>query len=393
MKTCKKIFLFAIAITTFLFVSCEEVERQVPPYLTPNAPTTINVPATGLVSTATGLEAPTITFSSNMGWTITSVFNSDWFSITQTSGEGSAIVPINVQPNLTTTARIDTILVTNETGLQVRRFPIIQAGTSLVVGSIFSYLEGASDSVRVDTIGVTTTVLWTAEVIDATANSWLVITNSSNNGAGAITLELAENDSFARRHAFIAVAANEINRADTILVVQKGGKNYLNTDASTAVMIGNVRWATRNLDEFGIFTDDATDAGGHFDMTDKSQGRTAWAILNNPCPCDWRLPTVAEMNALRNAGHHGHRWEDTPAGRWFGASTLSATFAKPGNNVFLPATLSGNTEGMYWTGTITINEDDEEVGEALIFDNQDASIEEDLPLTTIFSVRCVTDRR
>ena len=120
------------------------------------------------------------------------------------------------------------------------------------------------------------------------------------------------------------------------------------TDAG--VLIGGVRWATRNVDAPGTFTKNPEDAGKFFQWN-KRQGwaitgdvvgwdRTPatgaeWERVNNPCPPNWRVPTMEELTALRDAGSEWVTINDVN-GRRFGSGE---------NSLFLPAIANRNVNG------------------------------------------------
>ena len=120
------------------------------------------------------------------------------------------------------------------------------------------------------------------------------------------------------------------------------------------VVIGSIdgnpiRWATRNVAAPGTFAANPEDAGMFFQWNrrtgisaitpgagveipnwDTSQAEgTTWARANDPCPQGWRVPTMAELNALRATGS---AWTNRNGvyGVYFGIRTGQ-------NRIFLPA--------------------------------------------------------
>lgn len=112
-----------------------------------------------------------------------------------------------------------------------------------------------------------------------------------------------------------------------------------------------IRWATRNLNTPGTFARYPHSSGGffqwgtldgethHFDNTttispDEWHGdatardRVAWTVTSDPCPPGWRVPTRAELTALRNAGVSAMTELGGVPGRFFGTEP---------NRIFLPA--------------------------------------------------------
>ena len=91
-------------------------------------------------------------------------------------------------------------------------------------------------------------------------------------------------------------------------------QNTATTDEG--VVVGGVRWATRNVASSGSFVANPQDNGGFF----------TWAQAQNACPSGWRLPTQAEFESLINAGSV---WttENGVLGRLFGIAP---------NQIFLP---------------------------------------------------------
>ena len=93
------------------------------------------------------------------------------------------------------------------------------------------------------------------------------------------------------------------------------------TDAG--IVINGVRWATRNVDAPGTFAATPESAGMFFQWNRRtgistttpaagvpvenwntaSIEGTTWVRANDPCPTGWRVPTMAELSALRDAGY------------------------------------------------------------------------------------------
>jgi len=140
------------------------------------------------------------------------------------------------------------------------------------------------------------------------------------------------------------------------------------------VIINGIRWATRNVDMPGTFAAKPEDAGMFYQWNRKvgwsvtdpminSDGDTMWdnseAVgdiweeANDPCPPGWRVPTLTELEILKNSGS---KWATLNGvnGRIFGSEDnplfLSATGYRAGSNgdVYAIGIL-----GWYWSGTTT----------------------------------------
>ena len=138
------------------------------------------------------------------------------------------------------------------------------------------------------------------------------------------------------------------------------------------VVINGIRWATRNVNTPGTFARNPESAGMFYQWNSRigwssvnpllsSDGNTTWNIIqatgiswetdNDPCPTGWRVPTIDELNSLRNTVHI---WTTINGvnGRLFGNAP---------NQVFLPAAgLRDGSEGVlqdvnawgsYWSST------------------------------------------
>ena len=141
--------------------------------------------------------------------------------------------------------------------------------------------------------------------------------------------------------------------------------------AEQGVVINGVRWATRNVDIPGRFTEKPEDSGMLYSWNSRqlvprsgqpnrsaivSESSTRWERSNNPCPRGWRVPTLEEFQSLIDAGSS---WANHNGvyGRFFGFE---------GEQIFLPAveqarnssgrpqdlrTNTTNTIATYWSST------------------------------------------
>lgn len=179
-------------------------------------------------------------------------------------------------------------------------------------------------------------------------------------------------------------------------------------DISTdVVVIGEIRWATRNLAAPGYFVHKPEDVGmlyqwgtnmdfvtHYWDATtpgpaagwddDHSFPRIAWTAANDSCPTGWRVPIAAEFQSLINAGST--------------SATLRGVngilFGTAPNQLFLPAAGSRNWldgflfdarrgwGGDYWSNTRAAS---------LNFNQSFVFLSNGLSTRQAISIRCVAE--
>jgi len=143
------------------------------------------------------------------------------------------------------------------------------------------------------------------------------------------------------------------------------------TNNEKGVVINGMRWATRNVDEFGTFAATPESAGKFYQWNRKkawdaiggvsgwdnseATGNT-WEKANDPSPAGWRVPTKAEIDKLLDKTNVISEWtiQNGVTGRKF---TDKAT----GNSLFLPvAGYRNSSDGtlnyagvvsVYWSST------------------------------------------
>ena len=128
------------------------------------------------------------------------------------------------------------------------------------------------------------------------------------------------------------------------------------------VVINGVRWATRNVDTFGTFTQNPEDAGMFFQWNrqkgwaatgsvtgwDTSEATTQWTNDNDPCPPGWRTPTVEEWRSL-NATAGQYAVINGIRGRLFGAYPDLIFLPAAGRRNASGALGYGGYAGYYWS--------------------------------------------
>ena len=138
------------------------------------------------------------------------------------------------------------------------------------------------------------------------------------------------------------------------------------------VKIGDLTWATRNVDAPNTFAATPADAGmfyqwnrtAAFSVTDPMEsigGKWAdvastaeeWEDANNVCPTGWRVPTKKEFEALIASGGE---WVTVPAnGFRFGSGANTVFFPAAGERFYDGTLVEGSTEGLwggYWTSEL-----------------------------------------
>ena len=140
------------------------------------------------------------------------------------------------------------------------------------------------------------------------------------------------------------------------------------------VIIGGIKWATRNVDKPGTFTANPEDPGMFYQWNSKvgwkysapltpsdgtstwksdwnGNGAASWEKSNDPCPAGWRMPSQGELNALRSSGSV---WMTVNSmnGRRFGSGSNTVFLPAAGHRVNVGGTLDGaGSGGYYWSST------------------------------------------
>jgi len=188
-----------------------------------------------------------------------------------------------------------------------------------------------------------------------------LINTSGNNAIETITYSCIAGTTYLIR------ASSYTGGAFTIWLSCQGGI----TD--DGVIIGGVKWATRNVGTPGTFAVNLESAGwlyqwnrnigwsaidplinSNFSLSyDNSVPQSEnWIAENDPCPCGWRVPTLSEIFSL-----WGH-------GEWAtinGVNGRKFTDTNTGNSIFLPfaghrdinGTLNDTNRGWYWTSNMS----------------------------------------
>ncbi len=140
------------------------------------------------------------------------------------------------------------------------------------------------------------------------------------------------------------------------------------------IKIGNTIWATRNVDEFGTFTNKPEDAGKFYQWNrptawaatgsvtgwdNTTPTGTKWEPANNPCPAGWQVPSIAQIDELLDIT------TDSWISDYYGTGTAGRIFTDGTNSLFFPAAgmrfsdeglLMNSQNGYYWSSTMYDNQ-------------------------------------
>jgi len=145
----------------------------------------------------------------------------------------------------------------------------------------------------------------------------------------------------------------------------------LSMTCDEGVVINGVKWATRNVDEFGTFAPTSESAGKFYQWNRKKAWNTTddgvtdwdssvpegteWTKENDPSPTGWRIPTFDEIQKLFDTDKVSNEWTTQN-----GVNGRKFTDNITGNSVFLAAVgcrgsissiYSTGSGGIYWSST------------------------------------------
>ena len=141
------------------------------------------------------------------------------------------------------------------------------------------------------------------------------------------------------------------------------------------VVINGIRWATRNVDTPGTFTQNPENVGSFFTFEE----------AQNACPRGWRLPTYEELQSLVGAGSE-----------WTTKNGVTGRSSRR-NSLFLPAAGWHGADGAlagvggwggYWSSSVMRGPN--LLGRHLLFFSGSSGVYESYS-TFGFSVRCVAE--
>ncbi|GHV62123.1 hypothetical protein FACS1894195_3660 [Bacteroidia bacterium] len=299
---------------------------------------------------------------SNTEWTATIDDATDWCSISHYTGNGDDSIILTIEANPLAIERTTTI--TLQAGTLQRVISVIQAASEATISVLptFIYPEAIAGSYS---ITVTSNVEWTTEIKYITEQGWCTLVPTSGSGDGVISVHLSNNLN-GRRQAIITLKSVGMMKAVTIV-------QHLVSPTEVGVTINGIRWATRNVDDFGFFADFPSNTGKYYQFNmpigysyidgvvvpalNSSIGADGeqWSPINDPSPEGWRIPSYEETQNLKSSGY---RYVSEDNGAWFGPDAPTATFSIPGNAIFIPIIgalyndIMMPNEGRYWVNSV-----------------------------------------
>ena len=178
------------------------------------------------------------------------------------------------------------------------------------------------------------------------------------------------------------------------------------------VLVNGVCWAESNVDSPNTFAGTPESFGllyqwnrkkgvplqGEVDPIDwwnyEDSFGTRWKAINNPCPAEWRIPTLGEIYTLLDEKKVSNIWTQQS-----GIDGVKFTDKVSGNVIFLPKAgrrditqgdIDVKAAGYYWSATL---KDDARVYTLWFFDDKFYTLPDHIPtIWPAYSVRCVAGR-
>jgi hypothetical protein len=206
-----KIFTFTalLLLAAGSFYTCTE-KNQAEPFLTVDeTPVTVNTDAGNY----------SIAVSSNGEWTavVEDAANNEWCTLTNTSGNGSGTITVNVAENTATTPRSATVKITlgrltksiviNQDAAEEQDEPFLSVDETTITA------EAAAGTYA---IAVISNDEWIAVVEDAANHEWCTLTNASGANNGTVTVTITENIDITPRSATMNITSGSLIKSVTI---------------------------------------------------------------------------------------------------------------------------------------------------------------------------------
>lgn len=211
-----------------------------------------------------------------------------------------------------------------------------------------------------------------ATVLPDNASDKTVTWTSSNTSVITVSPEGITNTAVAKGAGTATITAQAGNKTATCVITVEAmptnpGIGTVSDTTDPGVLIGNTRWATRNVNAPNTFANTPEKVGMLYqwninvgwsikDPLESSNGNATWKkrILstlpatwgssNNPCPAGWRLPTKGELNMGLSTTVGTWTTQNGVQGRMFGSDN---------NTIFFPAVSARDSEGKVFTFTST----------------------------------------
>jgi len=348
------------------------------------AATTGNFTATCVVTVIQSVESITLnksTLNLYVGGTetLTATVIPDNITVVWTSSDASVA---SVENGVVTANAVGNTTITASAGDKTATCVVTVSVESITLNkSTLSLFVGGTETLTATVIPDNVTVVWTSsDASVASVENGVVTANSVGNAT---------------------ITASAGDKTATCVVTVTSNPFY-----DAGVVINGVKWATRNVDDFGTFAPTPESLGMFYQWNrQKAWAATGsvtgwdssyptgntWAAENDPCPNGWRVPTSAEIESLLNTTYVTWAWTTLNY-----TNGYRFTYIATGNSIFMPAvgyrgsdygTLYGEgTLGSYWSSAM-------QSSSTAYYLNLPNSVVylSDNDLTYGFSVRCVAE--